>query len=267
MIRNLKALGLALVAVLALGAVYASAASAQQGKVTSDGPFTLTGEETGAPGSNQLEAFGAAVRCPESEYTGHVVTTHAQTTAAGQTHEQAGIGNNLIPNNSSTATITPHYKQVTAGGAPNCSAVGLGWSATVDMNGCDYVVHLGNTVSEHTYNVTFDVVCPTGNEITVTFWKTEAKHTSGTQPHCIMHVPPQNGLAGGHATDTSTGDGHIELTDTVEGITVKRTGTGHDSSILCLGSSEENNAKFKLDVTVAAHDAEGEPTDISLSHD
>lgn len=265
--RNLKALGLALVAVLALGGVYASAASAQQGKLPSDGPFTLTGVETGAESNNQLEAFGVAVRCPGSEYTGHVVTTHAQTTAAGKSHEKAGTGSNLIPIDSSTATITPHYKETTPLGPPNCSAPVLGWSATVDLNGCDYVIHIGNTVSEHTYNMTFDIVCPIGNEITVTLWKTEAKHTSGTKPTCIMHIPPQNGLAGGHATDTNTRDGHIELTDTVEGVTVKKVGTNHDPSILCIGTSHESDSKIKLDVTVAAHDVDGDPQPINLTHD
>jgi type 1 fimbria pilin len=47
MIRNLKALGLALFALLALGAVAASTASAQvaeQGELTSDGTVTLTGK-------------------------------------------------------------------------------------------------------------------------------------------------------------------------------------------------------------------------------
>jgi hypothetical protein len=52
MIRNLKALGLALVAVFALSALAASAASAQQGVFTSsDGTAkTLIGTETGGLG-------------------------------------------------------------------------------------------------------------------------------------------------------------------------------------------------------------------------
>lgn len=74
--RNLKALGLAAVAVLAFSAVAASAASAQQGKLTSDGPVTLTGEDTGV---NFFKAFGSEVRCPDSKYTGHTVLTIKQT--------------------------------------------------------------------------------------------------------------------------------------------------------------------------------------------
>ena len=67
MIRNLKALGLALVAVFAMSAMAASASSAS---VTSDGPFTLTGTETGGTETNYLEAFGLKTKCPGSTSKG-----------------------------------------------------------------------------------------------------------------------------------------------------------------------------------------------------
>lgn len=50
MIRNLKALGLALVAAFAMSAVTTSVASAQQGTLTSDGPVTLKTNELGIAG-------------------------------------------------------------------------------------------------------------------------------------------------------------------------------------------------------------------------
>src|ERR1044072_3755126 len=71
MIRNLKAPGLALMAVFALTAMAASTASAQQGTLTSDGPVTLIGTETGEPNDNSISMFGTTIRCPGSTHTAH----------------------------------------------------------------------------------------------------------------------------------------------------------------------------------------------------
>jgi hypothetical protein len=107
MIRNLKVLGLALVAVLAMSAVVASAAMAQNGLITSDGPVTLTGSETGA-NTNFWDAFGLQLTCPGSTTVGHKVGTSEP-----------------IPSGSSEITATPNYK--------NCVVSGLNWPATVTM--------------------------------------------------------------------------------------------------------------------------------------
>jgi hypothetical protein len=99
MIRNLKALGLALVAVFALSAVAASAASAQQGFITSTGPVTLDGVEDGTNyfEIHNLEPFGKVrVECPGSTFKGHEV---------GSTKG--------IPSGAKTATITPNYNNLT----------------------------------------------------------------------------------------------------------------------------------------------------------
>jgi len=245
MIRNFKTLGLALIVVFALSAVVASAASAQQGTLTSDGPVTLIGDETGAA-QNRLTAFGAFVECPGSIYTGHknAVTPHG-----------------LISSGETTATLTPHYNQANE----NCVAT-LGWKATVHMNGCDYVIHLGETTGgvAGTYGVTFDVICPAGKEITVTLFTNNADLTSGTQA-CVLHVKEQKGLAGAHATDT--GNGHIDLTGTVEGIHVTKS-KPNNHTILCQNETTPANnlGKFDLDVTVTGKNAGGGTTGISLSH-
>jgi hypothetical protein len=253
MIRNLKALGLAVFAVCAMGAIAASAASAQNALITSTGPVTLTGTETGNQ-ANRLESFGAFVECPGSTYTGHEV----------------GSLINGVPSGATTATITPHYKQTTAAGAPNCVG-SLGTSATVDVNGCDYVIHSGETTESSpppagtaaTYGATFDVVCPGGQSIKVTVWLSESAHTSEpASPKCILTIPAQTGLKGGHLTETSLTDGHIELTGTVTGITVEQT----RNSILCPSGTETKEGKFKLDVTVSGDNSIGSPTAVSLSH-
>jgi hypothetical protein len=258
MIRNLKVLGLALMAVFAMAAVTASAASAQNALLTSDGAVTLTGEETGVE-KNRLEAFGAFVECPGgTKYTGHLVTTEAQT--AGKEHKNAGIGKNLIASGSTTVTVTPHYKEPCKGSNNTV--------ATIDMNGCDYVIHSGATTGVQppggaTYGATVDIVCPPNKTITVTIWLTAGTHISEPlNPKCIIHIGSQSGLKGGHITDTNLADGHIELTETVEKITATQT----RNSILCPAGTATTEAKFKLDVTVKGHNSVGAATGVSLSH-
>lgn len=241
MSRNLKVLGLALMAAFALSAVVASAASAQ-GKLTSDGPVKLTAAETGV-GQNFLKAFSLSVQCPGSTYTG---------TKAGSTSE-------LITSGSTTATLTPVYKQ----GNHNCTVTPGNFIATIDMNGCDYVVHIGATTGgvAGTYGVTFDVVCSGSNEITVTVWTNSTDHTNSTTPMCIMHVKAQAGLAGAHATDT--GGGVIDITGTVKNIHVQKTNPG-THPVLC-PTQTTATGEFSIDASVTGENAGGGATTVSLS--
>lgn len=238
MIRKFKTLAVALVAVFALGAVVASAASAQQGFLTSTGNVTLTGTETGVE-KNRFTAFGGFTECPGSTYTGHKynVTPHA-----------------FIPNGEATATLTPKYKEPCKG---NNNTV-----ETIDMNGCDYVVHIGETTEvAGTYGATFDVICPANKSITVTTWLSAAAHTSEPgAPKCTTHIPEQKGLKGAHATDT--GNGTIDLTGTLTAISATQTRI----SILCLPGTSTNTAEFHLDVNVTGKNEKGEATSIALSH-
>jgi hypothetical protein len=264
MTPNLKTLGLALMAILALGAVPASVASAQeQGKLTSTGPVTLTGTETGGVGLNTLTAFNATIACPGSIYTGHLVTTHKQTeenpTKKTLEHKNAGIGVDMLPSGSTAVTITPHYKEVNGEGKPNCDGLFPGTKSTIDMNGCDYVIHLLKTTGDQTkgptYGAEFEVVCPPNNEIAITLGH------GGTSP-CVLQIPAQTAAemtSTVHVTDTK--NGAIDLLGTVEGITITQT----RNSILCPAGTENDNGIFHLDVSVTGHNAEGKPTTISLS--
>jgi hypothetical protein len=263
---NFKILGLALMAIFALGAVAASVASAQvQGKLTSTGPVTLTGVETGGAGANALTVFGGALECPGSTYTGHLVTTHKQTEENPKKvtleHKNAGIGVDMLPSGSTTATLTPHYKETNAEGKPNCAGA-LGTKATIDMNGCDYVAHLGVTTGDQskgpTYGATFDIVCPSSKEITITLFG--GAHT-GT-PLCVIHVPEQlakDMVSTVHATDTKNGT--IDMQGTIEKITITQT----RNSILCPAGTENDEGILHFDVSTTGHNAEGKPTTISLS--
>jgi hypothetical protein len=253
MIRNLKILGLAMAAVLALSAVVASAASAQQGKFTSDGPVTLKGTEN-AGTTNALTAFGLTIKCPESTYTGHKynVTPHA-----------------FIPNNVTTITITPHYKQTRLDGDANCRVTPGDFPVTIDMEGCDYVVHLGvTTAPPNTYGVTYSIVCPQGpppSKIKLTVWTTDHEHTTNLPPFCIVEVGQQAGLAGGHVTDTT--DGTLDLNGTVEGIALTRknnTGAADTHTVLC-PETTSTTGKFDINATVKGTNEIGGATTIGIS--
>lgn len=243
MIRNLKTLGLALMAVLALTAVAASSASAQtNGKLTTDGTqVTLLGKETGGTGLNAFTAFGGKTECPGSTYTGHKVLTQEQT--------EAGTKHGYLSNGESSVTITPHYI--------NCTTYSGGtFPSTVDMNGCDFEFHLGETVAglEDTYKVKSTVVCPPGKHIQLTQFSSSS-HAFRVCTVTITH--DVNGYNGLHARAT-TGTGKIDISGTIEGIKADRTG-------LC-GAATDEKAILHQDIEVEGRNALGSTTTISLSH-
>jgi hypothetical protein len=250
MILNLKPLGLVLVAVLAVSAVVASAASAQ-GKLTSDGPVTLVAEETGGAGSNVVTAFGFKGECPGSIGTGHKVLTEAET-KEGKKHE-------LIPSGAMTFTLTPHFNEANH----NCKIVGSNFPLTTDLNGCDYVTHIGQTSGGNgTYSGTTDIVCPPGKEIVITIFTNITEETNN-KPFCIVEIKPQTGLTGIHGTDT--GNGFIDLTGAIEGIHATKTNaTGLSHLVLCPNQTT-TTAKMDGDGTVRGFNSVGLPTAISLS--
>jgi hypothetical protein len=238
MIRNLKTIGLALVAVLAVSAMTASAASAQKGKLTSDGPVTLHIKENPAPAINALTSFGSETKCPNSSYTGHKynVTPHG-----------------LIASGETTATITPHYNQAACTSGT--------FSSTVDMNGCDYVFHVGNTTGgvAGTYGVTADVVCPVGGHIVVTVWSGET-HVAPEFIVCTVTVKPQTGLIGPHLTNQAGGQ-HVLIKGTFNNVHVTRSGA-------CTGGPTQTTTEgqFHIDATISGTNAAGGATAINISH-
>ncbi len=225
MIRNLKALGLALVAIFALSAMVASAASAQQGKLTSDGPFTLIGTE--AATGNKLVYPGETdfVACEGSHFHAYKynVTPH--------------VG---IPSGATTVTVIPTYT--------NCHA-GL-HRVTVTMNGCDYVFHLGVTTGgvTGTYGLTADLVCEAGHQVEVHVYL--ASNNSNT-PICTFFFGSQSGLSGAHLTDS--GSGTLTAKGTFTGIAASKSG-------LC-GSGSTSAAEYEVNVPLTGeNEAEGATT-------
>lgn len=236
MIRNIKALGLALVAIFAMSAVVASAASAQQGELTSDGPVKLDITEL-AGKENSLSAFGGVTTCTGSVLTGfkYNVTPHE-----------------LIASGSTTATIIPDYNQAT------CKVVegGTTHKATVTMNGCDYVLHIGTTVSGK-FPLTADVVCPVGQKISVDVYAFAGSELGGVA--CTITVGSQGPLAGVSAATVAGSSPHDLVAEgTFTGISAEKSGFGCATESTTTGT-------FALNVTVEGTNAGGGATAITLT--
>jgi hypothetical protein len=165
MIRNLKVLGLVLVALLAMTAVAVSAASADD--LTSEAsPVTLTGKQSGA--GDVFTTTAGTVKCKEVSYTAISVGTPT-----------------------TTVDVAPNYPLKTAGGEQNCAGFSL--PAEIATNGCVYRLTIGAATTGG-----FDIVCPVGQEMTAT-----AK--GGATTKCTIHIPPQSIAAGVTFSNTGAG--------------------------------------------------------------
>ena len=202
MILKLKALGLALVATLAISSVAASAASADD--LTSEtSPVTLTGRQTG--GGDVLTMTAPTIKCKEVNYAAFSAVTP-----------------------STAVTVTPSYPEKTAGGEQNCS--GFGFPATVETRGCTYKYTLNAATTGG-----LDIICPAGQELTFTL-------KSAGVTKCIVHVPAQSFPASITYSNTGAGTTReIDVTANIAStLAYKHTaGTGIGA---CTGGSASNGS-------------------------
>ncbi len=113
MIRNIKALGLAIVAVAAMSVVAASAAQASELHATVPNQANVTGEQVIAH-KFQLTKSGAVTQCTQASFEGTITNT-------GQSQQQT---------TEQELTVTPTYS--------GCKTVGI--NSQVLMNGCKYTI-------------------------------------------------------------------------------------------------------------------------------
>jgi hypothetical protein len=152
MIRNLKTLGLALVAVLAMSAMAASAANAQleDAELTAEeSPVTLDGTQEGL---QVLTRDGRTVSCSTANF-----------------HSLADTGD-------TTMDIAPTY----AGCVSNINS-----PATVTMNGCEYRFHLKKDTINHgggnitsTYTAEAQLICPPNQKVQIHVYSSHTNHTN-----------------------------------------------------------------------------------------
>ncbi len=225
MIQNLKALGLALVVVFAIGAITASAASAVEDHFTTSQSSALL---TGTSLDNRFEITGGpAFECTTSKFTATGVNNSTEVT--------------VDPSYTGRLSLTPH-------GTPCTSPLG---SVTIDMNSCDYDLTGKTTGSDGGLtDATISVTCTTTGD-----------HIVITGPlGCKIKFPAQTPTSGG-VTYTNkanhSGGSAIEVKATATGITY--------TSESCIGvASEGNDSDYTGTVVVTGYeDLDGLPTPIT----
>lgn len=201
MTRNLKALGLALLATFAMSAIAAQAASATNHTFTSDEEETvLTGSQVGV---HHFSVNGVTVECKDADFRGTVVGEAADHVA-----------------------VHPEY-----GGPCFLGEGGDSVEVGVDTDACTYTFDSDTTENPHPLagkeegeeDAPVDIVCPEENEIVI----------SGGG--CTIHVPSQAGLHGVTYDEVEDeGKDAIEVSATVNTITAVSTG-GLACAVLGLG--------------------------------
>jgi hypothetical protein len=219
MTRKIKALGLGLVAMLAFGAISASA-SAQDLLTVPNAPVTVTASG-GGPGNGIFKVttgIEPEVHCEHNTFDGTVTGPAVEEVTVSASYE----GSEENPT-----------------GEPCDSSIG---ESTVRMNGCDYVL-TGETTGSDGGNTdaTVSIVCPGSEQIEI--------ETPGT---CTIHIHAQTSTSGGVTYTNGTGsNGEPDVTvhATVTGITYSTTGP------LCfIGGlpTEGNQADYNETITVEA---------------
>jgi hypothetical protein len=224
MIRNLKALGLAMVAVFAMSAVAAAAAHAEFAHFKADSTSTFvkihaTQDPTGGAEQVFTTNFGE-VNCDILTATGTSDNTASSVTL------------------DSISYTADYFEESNA-----CEAFGL--EATINFNGCEYVFHAGTYDGEGMSTGTADLVCPPGKEVEI--------NAAGL---CVVSVPGQTGLGnityqnGGGTPQDVTVEANVGVGG---GKAIRYSGAG----LLCSGTFENGTYTGKATVT-AVEDATGE---------
>lgn len=196
MVRKLKVLGIAAVAVLAMSAVVASAAHAATGKLTAtEYPATLTGEQVGV-NKFVIAAGVRTVTCKKATFHG------------------------TIKEAADPVTLTPTYSE--------CHAAPNEIPATVTMNGCDYSLK-ANTVTSTTGTLTADLLCPAGKDVEIHLYENATKHKENS-PLCQYTVKEQLNLPAGEYHNEGSGSTE-DVTATLKANPVTTVTKG--SKILC----------------------------------
>jgi len=191
------------------------------------------------------------VKASQYPATIHGSTTEAQkfTMEAGTVECKESSYHAVLSEASSTLTLTPEYKK--------CTATFAEGSATVDMEGCTYVLHVAERTSVDNYRAYMDISCPTGKSIKIT--------TPGT---CIVEIGPQPGLETFDLIDDTSASpkkdltvrptvGGIAYTTTLDGCFCAFNGTGGksdggytSSANITLTGQNPSNGSEKIDIEI-----------------
>jgi hypothetical protein len=236
MIRNIKALGLALAATLAIGAVAAQAASAQFHSNSPNEETWLTGTTTeGEAGVSEFSAQEQTIKCSQAHFVGR----------------QDG-------NTTDSVVAVPEYTGCVV------ETIFGNVNATVEMGGCAYTFnsnghvavvdnpHLENTPCDENSPITYRVSIIFLGECHVKIWTTGNETLDGVTYH-----------------GTTEEEGKVEVTPEVSGI------HGVSSGSLCASGTFEDGTYNNGDTTVEGFEdiggdtsepEEGDPVDLWVTH-
>ena len=220
MSRNFKALGLALVAVVALSAMAATAAQA-----------------------NNVTA---------SKYNARITGTDLGTKAGEYTRLTVGNGARFVECATSTieATLTKEETAVTA--TPSYSGcfsnADVKIPATVTMNGCDYILEATSKTAGRA-----TVVCPVGKQIEVHIYENATKHTEN-KPLCTYDIKAQGPLT---TVNIGTSNAGTATEDLLLGLAVTgiKTTSTIGSTIVCgIAAGAEGTSTLKGNITATGEE-------------
>jgi hypothetical protein len=230
MTRNIKALGLALIAVFALGAL-AAGAQAQTPVLTASeaGTVSVTTSQTIGAESEYFESIGRKLECEKAHFSSTVATKN------------------------SAITIIPDYTDHTQGG--NCRAGGT-LVTTVTEEGCDFVFHNPKTESGQTdYTVNVEIVCPTTpvkKSITI-----HVRNLLNNADACTITVPEQTAVGALTVKNTAETGGFKDDID-VSGSVVVNTIVHSNNTALCgveAGKSKEVATSYVINKAITIADS------------
>jgi hypothetical protein len=229
MLRNLKTLGLTVLAVAAIGAVSASAAQA--------GDFTV-----GTPGS------GSALITAETDVINEFTINNGIVRCTTIT-----IPATTVSNGTTTVEVAPKYT--------GCKAFGV--NAEIDMNGCTYLFH---TTAAAGGAATVDIKCPTvggvKQQIVVTPTGLACKPTIGEQAGLT-------GLIFTNAVNATTGKDDLTLDVNINPLKEEGKGIKYTEPAGCAKPGTWTNGRYIGSVTIngfedLAGPVEGNPVHITV---
>jgi hypothetical protein len=223
MTRNLKRLGLGLLAILAVNAVMGATAASAAPLFTSEAKETVVTGSTTTPIEFRITNTNTKVKC----WTNKFASTFKESEVFEATVSATYFGTEKEPN------------------SQNCELAG--GAVQVSMNGCDYKWFRPTGGEEEGQPVgPIEIVCPEGNEIEVSMFG------------CVMKIHPQTPTAGGLIYENGT----VNKKDDIS-VKLKLTGLTYTMvGAICIGfgSKEGDNLDVFGSVTLLGYEDTGEPT-------
>jgi hypothetical protein len=233
MTRNLKTLGLAIVAALALSAVLASAAAAEAGNFAANVAEEETAKIDGSQiGTNTFTINGLSVTCATANLTGKAKSAGPQFTEVS-----------LEPVNEKCDVVVAGIKK----------------TATFTTNGCTYVLNATRQKTESgvDYPVDLAISCAEGKQIEVHIYNEKEAEATTLCTYDVKAQTLSTGITATNKENTPTSADDVIMDLNVTSIAATNTKT----SAVC-GTSETVTASYKGESTFQATTEGGETVDL-----